>query len=172
MAGFSRLKNRLIATAINMFPSLADRLVSKVPPLKFDSTPWVEVEKPLSTLKLALVTTAGLHLKSAEPFNMTDEKGDPSYRTIPSDIDPGELVITHDYYDHSDADKDINIVFPMERLRELVAMGRLGSLSPNFYGFMGHITEDYIDRFVNKEIPAVANALKENGTDIALITPG
>ena len=60
---------------------------------------------------------------------MSDPFGDPSYRELPSDT-PRELyTITHDYYDHTDADRDLNIVFPIDRLKEMVREGLIGSLA-------------------------------------------
>jgi len=123
-------------------------------------------------MKLALVTTAGVHLKSDKPFDMSDSSGDPTFRVIPSDADVSDLAITHDYYDHTDADKDVNIVFPMERARELAAEGVIGALAARSYGFMGHIEEKHIDTLVNKEAPRALAMLKEDGADVALLTPG
>jgi D-proline reductase (dithiol) PrdB len=50
---------------------------------------------------------------------MDDGEGDLTCREIRASIPVNELTITHDYYDHEDADRDINVVFPIERLREL-----------------------------------------------------
>lgn len=169
---FSRFKNRLIAAVITRFPSLADRIIDKIEPLAFDSTPWTPVTKPLSRSTVALVTTAGVHLSTDTPFDMSDSTGDPSFRVIPSTSATGELTITHDYYDHSDADRDVNIVFPIDRLREMAGEERIGKLAARFYGFMGHIEENHIERFVGESLPSIARMMKDDGVDVALIVPG
>ncbi len=155
-----------------MFPALGRHASGKVAPLTFDETPWTPMPGKLSGLKLSLVTTAGVHLRSDTPFDMKDKNGDTTYRVVPSGVSLADLMITHDYYDHKDADKDMNIVFPADRLKEMVSEGKIGSLSARFYGFMGHITEGHIDPFINHRIPEVAAMMKEDGTDVALVTPG
>lgn len=169
---FNRLKNRLIASVLTRFPSLADRVAQGIDPLKFDSTPWAPVVKPLAKMTVALITTAGVHLKTDQPFDMINKSGDGSFRVVHSGAPIGDLLITHDYYDHSDADRDVNIVFPLERLRELAANGVVGAAAKRHYGFMGHIENDQIEKLVRQSSPQVARLLKEDGVDAVLITPG
>ncbi len=169
---FNRFKNRLIAAALTRFPSLADRVAKGIDPLKFDTTPWAPVVKPLAEMTVALITTAGVHLKTDTPFDMNNKSGDGSFRVIHSGVSPGDLAITHDYYDHTDADSDINIVFPLERLRELTTDGIVGGVAKRHYGFMGHIENEQIEKLVRESAPEVARLLKEDGVDAVLITPG
>lgn len=174
----NRLKNRLIAKLFTAFPSLARRAAQKVAPiavaapLEFDQTPWTTLNKPLSECRVALVTTAGVHLASDAPFDMEDSTGDPTFRIIPSTAPVADLTITHDYYNHKDADNDVNIVFPVERLKEFADEKVIGSQAARHYGFMGHIEENHITQFVEKEIVKVAAMMKDDGVDVALITPG
>jgi len=58
-----------------------------------------------------MVTTGGVHLKTQTPFNMNDRNGDPSFRVIPRDVRKEALMITHNYYDHSDTDRDPNLQY-------------------------------------------------------------
>ena len=169
---FSRIKNRFIAMIFTRFPSLARSAAGKVPPLKFDQSPWAPFTKPLASARIGLVTTAGVHLKSDKPFDMADSTGDPTFRVIPSSAMADDMMITHDYYDHSDADKDINIVFPLERLRELAAEGVIGGVTERFFSFMGHIDENHFPRFLEEQLPQVAAMLLEDGADAVLVTPG
>ena len=120
---------------------------------------------------MALITTAGVHLKSDQPFDMKDPSGDPSFRQIPADVDPGALTITHNYYDHSDADKDVNIVFPVERIRELAALDEIGAVNQRHFSFMGHVLPPHIDTLMHRTSLEVALALKNDGVDLAILTP-
>jgi D-proline reductase (dithiol) PrdB len=66
---------------------------------------------------------------------MTDPSGDPTSREIPADTSPQDLCITHDYYDHTDADRDINVVLPIERVRELKILGEIGDVNHRHFSF-------------------------------------
>ncbi len=174
-----RLKNKLLAKILTKHPSLVKKFTEKIgeegDPLKgvdLSSIPWTPVSKLLSESKVAIVTTAGVHLKDQTPFDMEDPLGDPTYREVPSDAPLDSYTITHDYYDHRDADKDLNIVFPIERLRELVAEGVIGSLAPSNFSFMGHIDGPYVGVLMEATAKEVASKLNEDGVDIALLTPG
>jgi len=118
MFSYNRFKNQVVARIIGRFPALAKRLVDSHSPWESEDIPWTPVTRPLSLSQVSLVTTAGVHLKSQTPFNMQDPYGDPTYREISAETSLSDLMITHDYYDHTDADKDLNIVFPLDRLHE------------------------------------------------------
>jgi D-proline reductase (dithiol) PrdB len=169
---WSRIKNQLIARVITRVPSLAKRFVASYTPWESEDIPWAPFTKPLSRCIVALVTTAGVHHRDQQPFNMNDRDGDPSCRIIDLNRPPDSLMITHDYYDHADADRDRNIVFPVERMRELAATGVIGALAGRNYSFMGHITGAHILTLVNKTAPEAARSLKQDGVDAVLLTPG
>jgi D-proline reductase (dithiol) PrdB len=166
-----RLKNRSIAKLQTFFPSLSRKLIESYSPPESTSIPWAQVKKPLSETKWAVVTTAGVHKIGQEPFDMNDPNGDPSYRTLEI-TGSREWMVTHDYYDHSDADKDINIIFPIDRLKEFESEGLIGALADTNYSFMGHITGNHISTLINSTAPEVAAKLKADKTDAVLLTPG
>jgi D-proline reductase (dithiol) PrdB len=135
------------------------------------AVPWARLARPVRQSIIALVTTAGVHLDSDSPFDMADADGDPSFREFPSDIDPRRLTITHKYYDHAAADRDINVVLPLDRLRELVAEGQVGGIAPRVYSFMGHIDGRHLATLIGQTAPAVAQRLREDGADAVFLTP-
>jgi D-proline reductase (dithiol) PrdB len=169
---FNRLKNKLISKIITRFPSLAKRFTDAYDPWKAVDVPWTPVTKALEHSRIAVVTTAGVHHVDQEPFDMKDREGDPSYRTIDLKKPLSSLMITHDYYDHSDADKDINIVFPVERLKGFSQEGLIGPIADLHYGFMGHITGRHLPTLINRTAPEVAARLKKDNVDVVLLTPG
>lgn len=120
---------------------------------------------------MALVSTAGVHLRTQVPFDMENPLGDPSFRDIPASVSAEELTITHDYYDHRDADRDINIVFPWQRLRELARQGLVGAVSPLHIGFMGHIDGELVATLLEQTAPDAARLLVQNQVDVALLFP-
>ena len=167
-----RLKNRTIAKVITMSSSFAKAFIKRYKPLELDETPWSPLKKPLSEARVALVTTAGVHLKDQKPFDMENPEGDPTFRVISSDVSAEALTITHDYYDHQDADRDINIVFPLERLAELWKDGLIGAIARRHYGFMGHIVESRIPILLNQTAPMAAEMMKADSVDVVLLSPG
>jgi D-proline reductase (dithiol) PrdB len=167
-----RIKNRIIARVLTRFPVLAKLFSGIHRPLETEGIPWNPLRKSLRDCKVAVVTTAGVHHKDQKQFDMLDPNGDPTFRVIDVSSPFTELTITHDYYDHRDADADLNIVFPLERLREFEAEGIIGSLAERHYGFMGHITGPHIAALVNTTAPEVARRLKADLVDIVLLTPG
>ena len=103
---------------------------------------------------------------------MDDSAGDPSYRILDTNILEEDYIITHDYYNHRDADKDLNIIFPITRLKEMANAGIVGSVAEYHFGFMGHITDSHIHNLIEKTAPEVAANLMKNHVDAVLLTPG
>ncbi|RXT13739.1 hypothetical protein EIZ39_06225 [Ammoniphilus sp. CFH 90114] len=130
--------------------------------------PIAEWNKDLSQARVALVTTAGVHLRSQPRFDV--EAGDHSYRIIPDATTKEDLVISHTHYDRSDADQDINCVFPLDRLHELVESGTIGSTATHHFGLMGYIPKTEL--LIDETAPQVAQQLVEDGVDIVLLSPG
>ena len=136
-----------------------------------DGIPFARLRKPLAAARGALITTAGVHLLSQPPFDMVNPDGDASYRVIPGAARAGEITITHNYYDHSDADRDLNVVFPLDHLRDLAARGVIGSVAPRHFGFMGHIDGPLIAVLTGQSAPDVAARLRADGVDFVFLTP-
>ena len=128
---------------------------------------WAPVQKELKDMSVALVTCAGVHLKSDKRFNLA---GDTSYREVPGNAKSEDLMVSHGGYDNSDVNKDINCMFPIDRIRELVAEGFIKSIAPVNFGLMGGGGD--VDAFLHKTGPAVAKKLKDEGVDAALLTAG
>ena len=168
----NRLKNQLIAKVITRFPSLAQRFITAYEPWESgEPAPWTPVSKPLRECRLAVVTTSGVHHPDQQPFDMQDSEGDPTFRVIDSSSIADSYQITHDYYDHSDAEKDINIIFPVERLQELQQEGVIGELADRHYSFMGHIDGHHIATLVSRSAKQVIQQLRQDAVDVVLLTP-
>jgi D-proline reductase (dithiol) PrdB len=97
--------------------------------------PFTPFERELSKSTIAIVTAGGVHLKDQEAFKISDELGDLTYREIPPDVDSGDLMVSHHHYDHLDADEDINVVFPIDVLRDLQAEGFVGEIAKKHIGY-------------------------------------
>lgn len=172
MSRLTRLKNRLVASLATRFPALKNKLVAGYQARESTGTiPWTDPVTPLKQAKLALVTTSGIHHRRQQPFAMNDPNGDPSYRQLDGPTLFDDFQITHDYYDHTDAGKDPNIILPLDRAEELVSEGIVGSLAASHYSFMGHIDGPLIATLVEKTAKQVAQRLQEDQVDLVLLTP-
>jgi D-proline reductase (dithiol) PrdB len=129
-------------------------------------TPFVRPKKPLDSCRLALVTTGGVHLPDDGRFDIDDPLGDCSYREIPAGAE--SLTWTHAYH-RPDEGMDLDSVFPLWTLRELVEEGVVGELAPRHFSFMGAIHDP--GPLVEETAPEVAGKLAEDGADAALLTP-
>lgn len=132
-----------------------------------ETAPYTPLARPLGECRVAIVTTAGLHLRDDKPFL----PGDPSYRVIPSKAGQAELLQSHASigFDRTLTQQDINIVFPIDRLRELAARGEIGGLVPHCYSFMG--AQRDVGKIADQTAPEVAQRLVADGADVVLLTP-
>jgi D-proline reductase (dithiol) PrdB len=171
MGNIRKIKDRLIAKLFTRYPLLVKTWAKRSEFIEFSESPWTKLKKDISECRLALVTTGGVHLKEQTPFNMEDPEGDHSFREIPSDVMTENLTITHNYYDHQDAKKDINIILPVERVRELKQYGEIGDIATRHFSFMGHITGSHVEELIKNTAPEVAKLLKSDDVDIVILTP-
>ena len=93
---------------------------------EFDDTPWTPAT-PLPESRVALMTTAGIERRDDKPYPWFSGE----FRLIPTDVDPSELVMSHlsPNFDRTGFQQDINVVFPIARMRELQAEGFVGSVA-------------------------------------------
>ena len=128
---------------------------------------WTEVVKELKDMTVALATAAGVHLKSDARFNLA---GDTGYRVVPNDAGVDAMMVSHGGYDNADVNKDINCMFPVDRLNELVDAGFIKAAAPNHYGFMGGGGDQ--DAFARGTGPEIAKRLLAEGVDAVVLTGG
>ena len=131
-----------------------------------ETAPFVQPVKPRVACRVAIVTTAGLHLRHDQPFG----PGDQGYRVIPGDAPPSDIVQSHTSigFDRVAIMRDLNVTFPIDRLRELAARGAIAPAA-NHYSFMGALRETA--RLESETGPEIVRRLRADGTDVALITP-
>ena len=157
---------------LELLSEMQRKMLQMFPCIEHDDTPWTPMRRPLAESRVALVTSAGLHLRSDQPF-ITDHQGggDASYRVIPRDTSPADIVQSHVSigFDHSSIYRDINVTFPMDRLQELKEHGAIGSLADNYYSFMGALRDPSV--MVEQTGPEVAQRLIDDGVEVAFLTP-
>ncbi len=129
--------------------------------------PYTPFDRELKNTTIALVSTAGVHLRSQMPF---DTDGDGSYRIIPAATNVADLAVSHTHYDHSEADRDVNCVFPIERLREMAADGTIKGVNADFFGMMGYTLK--LKQVMDETAPEIARKVERSQTDLVLLTGG
>jgi len=117
---------------------------------------------------VALLSTGGIYIKDIQPpFN--PDRDDLTFREIPKDVDSKTLAISHDNYDHTDAEKDINCIFPIERLCKLDKQNYIGEFAPITYTMMGRI---FRRTALQQELaPQILQKLKDAEIDVFLLVP-
>lgn len=152
---------------LDRLPPLHRDTILGLPVQVNDTAPFTRPARPLADCRMAIVTTAGLHLHHEQPF----APGEQTYRVIPSASPAADIRQSHTSigFDRTPIIRDLNVTFPIDRVRELVAAGRLGGLGPAGYSFMGALRD--VRRIAAETGPEVGRRLRDEGVAVALITP-
>lgn len=156
-------------------PGLKAWVRTFIPDKEYQGTiPWTPMKKPLSQATLALVTSAGISLKTDPPFDMEREKreplwGDRSFRTIPRGTTEKEIDVNHLHINTNLVKQDINVILPLARMAEFEQEQIIGRLAPtaySFYGFQWQNTD-----FLKEAIEPISRKLKLEGVEAVFLTP-
>lgn len=120
---------------------------------------------PTSEATVALVSSAGLTAMDDAPF----VPGDQSFRVIAHGTSRLVMSQGSQNFDRSGFLADPNVVLPMDRLDELAAVGRIGRPADTHITFNGALGE--LSTIVEDTGPAAATHLREQGTDVVILTP-
>jgi hypothetical protein len=129
--------------------------------------PFTPLPKPLSACQVGVVTTAfPWREQPSGPIGMRGAKEVESSPTWP----PPERLFTADLaWDkaatHTD---DVASFVPLVQLRGFAGEKRIGSLAPRFH----HVPTDYSARRTREvDAPEILRRVREDGVDVALLTP-
>lgn len=136
-------------------------------PMSRRCIPYSPRRSELRDTVFALVTTAGVHLREQEPYDL---EGDNTWRMLPGDVQATDLMVTHGHYDHRHADVDINCVFPIDRLREVAAEGVIKGVGDKHLGFMGYSQQ--LRDLYERAAPEMAKTIARSKADAVLLTAG
>jgi D-proline reductase (dithiol) PrdB len=136
--------------------------------------PWTPMSKPLSQTTIALVTSAGISLRTDPPFDMEREKreplwGDRSFREIPRGSTEKDIEVNHLHINTTYIKQDINVMLPLTRMAEFEQEEVIGHLAPtaySFYGFQWKTTD-----FLKEALEPISKKMKLEGVDAVLLTP-
>jgi D-proline reductase (dithiol) PrdB len=80
------------------------------------------------------------------------------------------MMVSHGGYDNGDVNKDINCMFPIDRVRELAEEGFIKGIAEVNVGFMGGGGDQ--EKFTEETGPEIAQILNDNDVDAVLLTAG
>ncbi len=148
----------------------------------FPDAPFSPLRKPLREATVALFSSGAIYRDDQDPYypaDLTYEQAVrevrkaterfPSLRVIPAETPVERLRVGHVAYDIRAARKDINVIFPLTRFRELAQEGVIGALAQRNYSYHG-LTN--IPRLMQESAPQWAQMLKDDGVDAVFLTPG
>jgi D-proline reductase (dithiol) PrdB len=100
----------------------------------FDTTPFV-AGPPLPQRRVAIVSSAALIHRGDKPFPF----GSGEYRALRGTWDNADILTSHVSinFDRAGFQRDLNVVYPIDRLRDLAAEGTIGSVADTHYTVMG-----------------------------------
>jgi len=135
---------------------------------KDDPVPLAPLQLPLSEARLSFVSTAGVQPKGTLPFDVVHPIGDYTFRRVPSDSTPGDLEIHQLKYPTDGAHRDLNVIFPIERLQELRDEGVVGALTPDLFSFIGYnMDPGLLERTLAEDL---AQAVAQEQPDLVLLS--
>ena len=114
-------------------------------------------------------------MKGEAPFDVDGERkhptrGDPSWRRLRADATATTIDANHLHIDTSYIERDLNVALPLDRLRELVEAGEVGSIAPTHYSIMGYQGADTTE-LETRSAPEIAAAMANEEVDLALLAP-
>lgn len=150
---------------------------------EYTDEPFTPLTKELNSSRVALVTSSGHFVADQEPENfpsaaMTQEevvneiktflKSPPVMSPIPKLTPPNRLRVRHAGYDIRGAEKDHNVVFPLQRLLELEQEKIIGEVAEEAWSFMGACAQTPLLKTVG---PELADTIRKKQIDAVILVP-
>jgi D-proline reductase (dithiol) PrdB len=128
--------------------------------------PFTPFKGKLEDITVCLVSTAAVRHRDDEPF---DTEGDATWRVVSGEADAKDLRYDDTHYDHACVDRDLNCVFPVDRLRELAREQRIGGLTARHFSLgFSQALRDLRER----TIPALVREIDRERPGAVLLTGG
>ena len=139
-------------------------MLRALPLPQFKATPFV-TGKRLSERRISIVSTAALQKRDDRVFG----QGENSFRIIPGNVEPNDVVMSHGSanFDRTGFQQDLNICFPLERLREFAAEGVIGSVADFHYSVSGANNPERFEDAARE----IARMMKREDVDTVLLVP-
>ena len=137
----------------------------------FTDAPFTSLAKPLARARVALITTAAPFQPEAgdQGPHAAYNAGAKFYKVYSAPVDSTpDLRISHVGYDRTNTvPDDIDAYFPLARLKEFAAEGRIGSIPGRFYGVPTLRSQR---QTIERDAPELLQLCREDGVDVAVLT--
>ncbi|HVD02034.1 MAG TPA: hypothetical protein VNG93_12945 [Candidatus Dormibacteraeota bacterium] len=121
---------------------------------------------PLARSRVIIVTSAGVRERDSPPYQPVN---DMSFRTLGHSVPTASLLPSHPTPVRRPGERDINVVYPVDRLAELVASGAVGAPAAWNLSFLGTIKR--LPALVTQLAPAMVESARAAGAELALLVP-
>jgi D-proline reductase (dithiol) PrdB len=130
----------------------------------FDSQPF-NSGPPLGQRRVAIVSSAALIRRGEKPFHF----GSAECRFLPASVPAGELLMSHVSinFDRAGFQRDLNVVYPIDRLREMAVEGVIGGMAETHFTIMG--STDPVGMTATAD--QIAGQLRQERIDSVLLSP-
>jgi len=126
----------------------------------YEDAPFAALEKPLSKCRVGLVTTSALNEEAAKLNGVYAAQADPPPVVMYTDHRSWDKKATHT--------RDVESFLPIRRVSEFANEGRIGSLSPRFYGAPTQFSQRLT---IEEHAPAILELCRSDNVDVVLLVP-
>lgn len=137
----------------------------------FDDVAFSPLDKPLSQCRVGLVSTGEVMVRgSGDASEDETQMGNlGGVYSIPADTPLDKLYSpSHSYDKHHTTLEDVNAYFPIERMKEAVADGKIAGLTQRAIGVFNAYSQR---KTRERDAPEVLKRLREDGADVAVLVP-
>ncbi len=137
----------------------------------FDDVPFTPLKKPLKECRIGLLGTSEVAVrfdpdKEANPINEEDFRG---VYAIPSSTPTDKLYSRTLSFDRNATHlDDVSAFYPVDRLREAAASGRIGSMPERVYGAYNNYSQRKV---LTQEAPKALNFCRQDELDAIIMVP-
>jgi D-proline reductase (dithiol) PrdB len=133
---------------------------------EFDQPGLTPLRKPIAESTIGLFVSCGAQLPDDPPLLETE---DITFRLLHRDVPLEKLVVSHQTLVRKWALEDLNVAYPIERLKELEREGVFRRLAHTSVSMVGSI-ERYTE-LVEQTIPSIKAIYDSQGVDLVLVLP-
>lgn len=169
-------ENNKVVNGYQFMPKSLKAMISRsIPEDEFSGNiPWAPMKTSCKEATFALITSAGISIKTEPEFDMDREKneplwGDPTYRKIHKTVTTKDINVNHLHVNTRFIKEDMNVILPLSRFTEFEQEGIIGELAPTHYSFYGFQLDAKF--LVDETIPKIINNMKEEKVSAVLLTP-
>ena len=132
----------------------------------FDPPNLTPLRKPIAKSTVGLFVSCGAQLAEDPPLLETE---DISFRLIHRDTPLSKLVLAHKTAVRKWAAEDLNVAYPLDRMKELEVEGVIGRLAHTAVSIVGSIHR--FTELIETTVPAVKQIYDSQGVDLVLLFP-